>query len=276
MRAVTALIAVLFFLHFANPVSAAIQFNIGDAILSDTEINLTASISGLNTSSCSSEGKCYFQGVLRRAGSSYYFGQTQNNTGSWIDYISSPELEYIQSAFYSFQPNSGSWSGQLKMRFFTEDTEYKGPGDYELKFRRFSGNSKNPSGESNSCPLILTALLPTPTFTPTPSPTAAPTSAPTPTPTKTPTPTPTPTLKPSTSPTPKEIDVLGESTKSGEIILPTDVQSSSEDTLISNQSKDESSSWFQKISIFIGIVFIVSCGILTFREIRKRKLMQDE
>lgn len=189
------LFLITFFLLLFNSHSAfaTIQFNIDNAVPLDTEINLTASISGLTTSSCSSEGKCYFQGTLRRIGSSYYFGQTQNNSGSWIDYISSPELEYIQSTFYSFQPNSGSWYGQLKMRFSVEDTEYKGPGDYELKVRRFSGNSKNPSGESNLLSLALTATLPTPT----------PTLTPTPTPSVTPTPDPTSTSTPTSSPSPK-------------------------------------------------------------------------
>lgn len=209
----------LFFIGIFSPgfVEAAIQFTVDNALVSGSELSVNASISGLITSSCSSEGKCYLQGTLRQPAKNY-FGQTQNNVGTWVDYVSSPELEYIQSTFFSFQPISGSWSGQVKMRFSTEDAEYKGPGDYELKLRRFSGNSKNFSGESNTLMVALTAALPTltptpttnPTSTSTPNPTATPmpptatatpTKVPTPTMIKTPTPTLTPTEQSITTPT---------------------------------------------------------------------------
>lgn len=197
----------LLFLFSTTPIFAAIQFNIDNAVLStNTEISLTASISGLITSSCSTEGKCYLQGTLREP-TKNYFGQTLNKVDTWVDYVFQPELEYIQSTFYSFQPDSGSWSGQLKMRFSTQDSEYKGPGNYELKLRRFSGNSKSSSGDSNTLTVVLTATLPTPTPTPTPIPTPTPTPTPTPNPTPRPTPTPAPTPKPSPSPTPVTVTV---------------------------------------------------------------------
>lgn len=167
-------------LLIAIPISvkAAIQFNISNAEIADTEINLMASVSGLTSSSCP-DGKCYLQGTLRLPQKNY-FGQTQNNVGSWIDYLSAPEPDYIQSTFYSFQPESGSWSGQLKMHFSAEDTNYIGPGNYELKLRRFSGQSKSAAGESNTIVLSLNEALPSPTLTPTPTPTLTPKLSPTP------------------------------------------------------------------------------------------------
>lgn len=114
-----------------------------------------------------------------------------------------------------------------------------------------------------------------------PTPTLAPTSTPTqPPPTPTKIPTPTLTLKLTVSPTPEEVlptdEVLGESTESGGAVSPTDIKSPSENTLISKKPKNTNSNWFQKILIFIGVVFIAACGILTFREIKKRKLSKDE
>ena len=187
----------LLFLVSTTPVFAAPQLNISDQVILNTEVSFSASVSGLTSSSCASDGRCFFQGTLRQVGASYYFGQTQNNNSSWTDYVSSPDLEYIQSTFYSFLPQSGSWSGQLKMRYSAADPKYEGPGNYELKLQRFSGKSiSGSSGDSNTLTISLAATLPTPTPTPTP------TSTPIPTPTPTPIPTPTPTPKPSPTPTP--------------------------------------------------------------------------
>lgn len=177
---------------------AAISFLIDSPQIASTEVTLNASISGLTTSSCNTDGRCFLEGTLRQVGASKYFGFTQNNLGSWIDYQSSPEIEYIQNNFFDFSPISGTWSGQLKIKFSVLDSEYKGPGDYEIKIRRFSGKSQNPSGDSNILVSRLDQTIPTPTPSPTPTPTpsSTPTLSPTPTPTSTPTPSPTPTNNP--------------------------------------------------------------------------------
>lgn len=122
----------------------------------------------------------------------------------------------------------------------------------------------------------------TPTHTPTPAPTSTPTSAPTqaPTPTKTPTPIPnTLTSKPSASPTPKDVlltDVLGEGTQSGSIAYPINAKLNKQNTLISNESKNTNSNWFQKVFIFLGVVFISVCAVLIFQAIKKGKLTDNE
>lgn len=130
-------------------------------------------------------------------------------------------------------------------------------------------NSPSPQGDE------VSFVCPTPTATPTNTPIPAPTSTPTQTPTPTRTPTPTPTLKPSGSPTPKILptDVLGESTESGSFISPTKTINK-ENILISNETKNPNTI-FQKILMFVGIVFITACGILAFREIKKRNLKNE-
>ena len=136
-------------------------------------------------------------------------------------------------------------------------------------------NLKNPV-----VPLIFDDLTfennqPTPTPVP-PTPTPIP---PTPTPippTPTPIPnTPTPTLKPliiqTKTPIPSlevlPTSVLGESTQSGQIVSPTDEPS--------NESKNANNN-FQKIFIFLGIVFLSVCAILTFQAIKKGRLTHNE
>jgi len=74
---------VWFFLLLISATSAraTIQFFLLDPILSNLELTLTASISGLTSTSCNSEGKCFFQGTLRQVSAAKYFGQTQNIIG---------------------------------------------------------------------------------------------------------------------------------------------------------------------------------------------------
>ncbi|MFH1244609.1 MAG: hypothetical protein V1487_03535 [bacterium] len=189
----------------------AIDFSLTNPTVSDTLITVEASISGTTSN-------YYLQGVLRSVGSSKYFGATANLSNNWIDYISSPEKEYITSNFYSAIIKDASWSAQLKMRYFVDDDNYLGPGNYELKFRRFTGNSTSPAGESNTLLVNLSASLPSPSPSPTPSLTPTPTPTPSPSPSPSPTPTPQPSLKPSPSPT-SPVETLqggGEGTVAGE------------------------------------------------------------
>lgn len=168
----------------------AIDLSIKDPIVSGLEVTVNASLSA--------SSNYYLQGTLRSQSSSKYFGETQNNRGDWIDYLSSPEKEYIASNFFFTDVKNATWSGQLKLRFKIDDPNYLGPGAYDLKIRRFTGGSSSSAGESNTLTLNLLATLPTPTPTPTPTPSPSPTSSPT----STPTPTPTPTAKPSPKPSP--------------------------------------------------------------------------
>lgn len=168
----------------------AIDLTIKDPIVANLEITLNASLSA--------SSNYYLQGTLRSQSSSKYFGETQNNKSDWIDYISSPEKEYITSNFFVTDVKNATWSGTLKLRYKTDDPNYLGPGTYDLKLRRFTGNSSSSAGESNTLSVNLTGIIPTPTPSPSPSPSPSPTSPPTPTPT--PRPSPIPSLSPSIYP----------------------------------------------------------------------------
>lgn len=131
-----------------------------------------------------------------------------------------------------------------------------------------------PSPVATSTPTKTPTPTSKPTNTPTPTKTPTPTPSRTPTPTKTPTPTPirtlTPTLKPlisSATENAMPTSVLGEGTESGGIVSP---------TLISSETRNANNNWFQKILIFVGVVFIAVCVILTFRAIKKGELTQNE
>lgn len=171
----------LFALIIPSHVSA-IDLTIKDPVISDLTITLSASLSATSN--------YYLQGTLRSQSSSKYFGETQNNRGDWIDYVSSPEKEYITSNFFLTDVKNATWSGTLNMRFKLDDPNYLGPGPYDLKLRRFTGNGTSPAGESNTLTITLAANLPTPT--PTPSPTPSPSPSPTPSPSPIPSPTRTP------------------------------------------------------------------------------------
>ena len=195
-------------------IKASISFTIANPVVNpDDEIQVNASLSGLIGQSCLN-GRCYLQGALQKKDGANYFGFTQNNSGDWYEYNSTPALDYLLSTYYFFEPVSGSWSGQLKVKNNIANAAYLGPGDYLLKLKRFSGKAVSSAGDSNTLTVSL-VRTPTPTPTPTPSPTPDPTAAPTPTKTPTPIPTKSPTPLPTltSSPTPvssPDEEVLGE------------------------------------------------------------------
>lgn len=277
MRAIIALIAVLFYLFyfpFVDFVFAARSLTISvnkDSLFGDEEVILTASASGFTNGET-----IYIKGAFYQEGSTNYFGYTKNGD-NWI--------KNGDSTLNQKSIQIGQWDGSILAKSDFADSGYKGEGGYKFKIGFYyltsGGNLSSVNWSANNLDINLNEPDPTPTNTPTPTqiptPTSTPTSTPTPTPTRVPIPTLTPKL--SVSPTSTETlstEILGESTESGGIALPMDTQSSNEDTLISNKPNNTNSNWFRKILIFVGIVFIVSCGILTFREIKKKKLMQNE
>jgi len=210
------LVAFLFFafLNLSFPkVASAVEFTISDAVVSQDQIDVGVSLTEATNTNCPNQ-TCYLQGILRFSLGNRYFGFTKNNNDQWITYLSEPESDFIQNNFFKITITAGNWSGRLYLRFDSNDTNYEGPGNYELKVRRFTGNSKSGS-DSNilAIHLDLSTPTPTPTSNPTntPTPTPTPTSIPTATPLKTKTPTPTakssvkPGSLPSSSP-----EVLGQ------------------------------------------------------------------
>src|SRR5258708_6602481 len=107
MKALIATFVSLFvFLFFLVPSFATINFTISNPMINtDDSIDLTATISGLISSSCSTSG-CYLQGELRNLDESKsYFGYTYNNSGEFVDYFSSPSsTDEIKSKLFNFIP----------------------------------------------------------------------------------------------------------------------------------------------------------------------------
>lgn len=270
MRALIGLIAFLFFLNFANPAFAVRSLTISankDSLFGDEVITLTASSSGFTNGET-----IYIKGAFYQEGSTNYFGYTKNGD-NWVkNGDSTLDQKSIQI---------GQWDGSIISKSDFVDSGYKGEGGYKLKIGFYyitsGGNPSSVNWSANSLDINLNEPDPTLTNTPIPTPTSAPTPISTspPTPTKMPTPTPsrtpTPTVKPSATPTPKVLptSVLGESTQSASIISPTNSKPvNKKNVLISNEIKTSSNN-FQKILMIVGVVFVLSCGILIFREIKK-------
>lgn len=270
MKAIVALIVFLFFLHFVKSVFAVTVtiFNYPSTITEDA-FTITASVSGATT------GTNYLRIDLFKDGTTNYFGETFNSS-DW--YGGSTYSQYLPITIQT----GVNWNGDIQGRIASPTiSQYDGSGAYKIRLRRYTSGGGYTSSEANNSAVAISIVLPTSTPTPTATPTPAPTSSPTqtPTPTRTPTPTQipnTPTPKPSATPASKLLptSVLGESTQSESIVSPAETKLK-KNVLIPNKTKNPNNN-FQKILLFLGIVFIASCVILTFREIRKRKLMQDE
>lgn len=202
---------------FPDQVFAAISFSISSPQTADDQTTFDVSISGLSSSSCL-DNTCYLQAAFTSQTQTRYFGFTKNNNDDWYKYDGSSDKDNIKSTYFSFHPQNGSWSGSLTVKVDSQDTAYKGPGTYNLKAWRYSGNSNSSSGDSdNTLEVELTALLPSPSPSPQESP-SSPSStfakSPSPTPKSTPktsTKSPSPPPKPSSS---QAINVLGEKTDS--------------------------------------------------------------
>ena len=150
---------------FSTPTFAAITFSISNPQYQEEEISVDVSLSGLTSSSCS--GSCYLQGALTSTTVNKYFGFTKNNSGGWYEYVGSPDTSYIQSTFFSF-PFQATWSGKLTLKSNSNDPDYNGPGNYNLKVWRYTGKSTSYAGVSNSLLVNVTGpATPSPTATPT-------------------------------------------------------------------------------------------------------------
>jgi hypothetical protein len=138
----------------------------------------------------------WLQCVFTEIGKTNYFGYTKNNSGLW--YNGSDHLQYFQ---INTSPE-GTWSGQLKAKVDTENSAYKGIGDYTFKIGRWTKGGNRSWSDNEVTIAINIAPTSTPTPTPTSTPTSGPTDTPVPTSTNTPTSTPPPTQTPTSTPTP--------------------------------------------------------------------------
>ncbi len=268
------LFSIVLFSVFTSTALATIDFTISNPVIVGDEIEIDVSLTGLTSSSCSDTG-CYLQGALRLDDGSY-FGSTLNTVGSWVDYISSVDASFIKTNFFNFVPTSGSWTGKVKVKNMPLDSNYKGPGTYQLKLKRYSGNSSSSAGDSNILMVALTAS------TPAPAPTSTPTSAPTATSiaTSTPRPTTTPTVKPiaTKTPTPKPtptVDLEASPTASPEVLGDSSLNLASATASaqpVVNGSKAVNFPWIAALLITLGVVCI-GIPIVTF--FRKKQLYNN-
>lgn len=274
MKAIIILIAFVFFLHFANPVFAL-----------DPVINEFLP----NPPSGSPEWVEFYNPADASVDlSDYYFDDDTNfdsDSGSSTKIALSGVLPTLQVCYWelsSYLNNNGDSPTFFKVQggtTTTVDTYAYASSSAGFSYARSpDGGSwailQQPTKPPNKCIDLAPTATPIPTSTPTPALTS------TPTPTKTPTPTPvpnTPTSKPSATPTSKPLptSILGRSTQSGSIAFPINANLNKKNTLISNESKSTNNN-FQKIFIFLGIVFISVCAILSFRAIKKGKRTHSE
>ncbi len=89
---------ILFFIY-SKDLLAAIEFTISNPVSSNSEISIDVSLTGLTSQSCLN-GKCYLQGAFQKSSGENYFGFTQNNSGDWYSYQSSPSVDYLLSTFF--------------------------------------------------------------------------------------------------------------------------------------------------------------------------------
>ena len=164
----------VFLLALPTSVFATISFTISNPVREGDYYIVDTTLSGISTASA------YVFGVFTNTASPNYFGSTWGQKESWVGYQSFSK-DFIVSNFPILQKDNLQkiW---IKPNYL--DSGYKGPGEYFLKLRRYTGGSDNSAGDSNTLIVNLTESLPTPTVTPTHSPT--PTKSPTPSKSSTP------------------------------------------------------------------------------------------
>ncbi len=224
----------------------------------DDTITVSASASGLQNSTQ------YLQVLFTKEGTTNYFGFTKNLKDEWYQYKSSPSIGDLNSYFYAFTPVGGAWVGDIQAKVDNNDSSYKGSGTYTIKLAKYISGS--PSYATNTMTVTINiAFTPTPTLSPTLTDIPTPTKVPTPTKTSTPSPTEktslSPTIKQSLVPT----KVLGVSTKSAILILPTITSTKKQKPKVAVEGIQSQQNFLPFFFIGGGVLLIISCGILTFQ-----------
>lgn len=112
--------------------------------VSSTSINSANDILTIEASASGLSNTQYLQAAFTKEGeASNYFGFTKNLAGDWYKYKPSPTSDDLTKYFYSFVPNSGTWSGQLQVKVDLDDSGYKGSGNYLLKLFKPTSSSKS-------------------------------------------------------------------------------------------------------------------------------------
>lgn len=188
----------------------------------DDEYQVTTTIT---TSNVADGTMYYLRGIFYKGTKSASCGVTWNNTGWYNGPISTTCQQYFPITI-----KNNTWSGQLKAKIDTTDTNCQTSGAYSFEVQRIT-TSCNGSYDGNT--LAIDVSIPTPTVTPSPTQKPTPTTKPTPTEKPSPTNTPIPTVKPTITmvavkvplvsvlpelDTTERASASGESTSSGDIL----------------------------------------------------------
>lgn len=183
----------ILFLCCARPIYAvSVSILTSPASVGEEKFSFTVKVVG------ASAGTNFLRADLYREGSKNYFGETDNGQ-AW--YFGSDGKQYFPVTVVSGIDSIATLSARIGDPTITD---YPGPGQYQLRVRRYTASGNQGSEDPSPVAIILTKTWPSPSPslspTPTPTPSVSPTVVPTATPTTTPTPTPTPTVKSSPKP----------------------------------------------------------------------------
>ncbi len=282
MQIVTFIVAFLLLANLFSKSAFAATFTFS-GVPSALNENDTFSAS-VNLAINGSSGNIYYiKGVFSHSDTlTSYLGYTKNNNGDWRNDDEADKTQYYKVTMDS----NGEWNGSIEFKLDTQDSSFKGSGNYNFKLGRYTSSGTSPTwctSEATPCDSATIAVVvptstPTPTLTPTPSPTntPTPTKSPTPTPTTKPTATPTslpsptktPTPKPTSStPSPTQASILGISQSSSQSVLGDSDEKNREQTkvVVPGESKSKA---IGIVFIFLGIIFLSLCGIVFFLSYR--------
>lgn len=145
-------IVLAFFALFIFPRAALASISIeqivpGEISSSEQEIKLFVHASNL------SDVLQFIQAAITKEGKTNYFGFTRNNSGEWIKYDTSPDL----NSLLSFSPIDGNWDGEVDVKIDTSDTGFEGSGSYQVKLLKYISSTGQ---SSNFVPLYLKISAP--------------------------------------------------------------------------------------------------------------------
>ncbi|RJQ36079.1 hypothetical protein C4559_05755 [Candidatus Microgenomates bacterium] len=271
----------LFFFFLPSTINAANIFveNVPAQINHDQEFEISVRVS-----SAAANTNNYLRAAFySEASKTSYFGFTFNNSATWYNGTPSP-IDSHQ--FFQINIDSdGNWSNKLKVKADINSDYFKGNGSYYFKIGRYTANGSSVTDWSDPTLVNVYAPSPTPTLTPTvvPTNTVVPTKVPTASSTtKSSTPTlaksqTTPALITSTEEKEQEedlnnpslISVLGDN----DVSISADKNASPTGIIKTLASSNNN---LPKVFIGIGIIFLIACGILSFRTYQKSKMEDQE
>ncbi len=173
------IVATLVFLSLPGQVFAS-TFTISankSVLTNDSFLEVTASISGLK-----SESTYFLQsGFTRNGENPRYFGFTKNSSGNWYPYQTAPSSQELESSFFRLQTDrAGNFLGRVEVKPDFSDPDYKGPGDYQLKLKRFTSGGSGYWSDNTLFVSLQTQIIPSPVPMSKPSSTPKPTTTPKP------------------------------------------------------------------------------------------------